>query len=225
MESRSNPAADPAARPGNGTSAPQTPSGASESGPPDLDRDERARLRDRDEEALSRFYDCYFDQVYGYVRRLVRAEHLAEDLTQDIFMHIHRSLESYDPARELRPWVYTIATNKVRDYWRSRSHAESQRVLSVDDERGEALGLAGGEAPDTDIEAEELSSAVAEAVEALPESMRETFVLRYYQGLSFSEIGALVERNEVAVRKRFSRALDELRGSLDDYLAPGEQGV
>ena len=63
----------------------------------------------------------------------------------------------------------------------------------------------------------------AEAIEALPDSMRLTLVLRYYQGLSFAEIGAIVDRNEAAVRKRYSRALEELRNSLGDP-AKGEEG-
>ena len=61
---------------------------------------------------------------------------------------------------------------------------------------------------------------MADAVAALPEMLRQTFVLRYYEGLSFEEIGRMVERNEAAVRKRYSRALGELRDSLA-HLASG----
>ena len=49
-------------------------------------------------------------------------------------MHVYRALPSYDPARDLRPWVFTIATNKVRDHWRSRRHADSQREGTIDGE-------------------------------------------------------------------------------------------
>ena len=174
----------------------------------------RARLTELDPEALQLFFDHYFDRVHGYVRRLVREEHLAEDLTQDVFLHIHRSLARYDPERPLSPWVYTIATNKVRDYWRSRRHQEERRYQSVDAEEGGVEPTARDGGPSADLESSEVSSQVAEAVGELPEVLRSAFVLRFYDGLSFEAIGTIVGRNETAVRKRYSRALKELREAL-----------
>jgi RNA polymerase sigma-70 factor (ECF subfamily) len=188
--------------------------------PDSFPEDRRRALRDREPEALAAFYDGYFDRLYGYIRRMVGQEHLAEDLTQEVFMHILSNLESYDPQRPLRPWVFTIATNKVRDYWRSRRHRSAQREVSLE------LDPTGGWSPSTDLRPEESlvaserSEGIAAAIEALPESMRLTLVLRYYEGLSFAAIAEIVERNEAAVRKRYSRALEELRRSL----GPGGQG-
>ncbi len=68
----------------------------------------RRGLRDRDPEAVAAFYDSYFDRLYGFVRRMVGEDHLAEDLTQDIFMHVVANFESYDPERALRPWVLPV---------------------------------------------------------------------------------------------------------------------
>ena len=70
--------------------------------------DERRRSQARDPAILDHFYSTYFERVYGYVRRLLREEHLAEDVTQHIFMHIHRSLPSYDPERR-GPSELTVA--------------------------------------------------------------------------------------------------------------------
>lgn len=181
---------------------------------PELDLEVRRRLPELDAGALQAFFDHYFDRVYGYLRRLVREDHLAEDLTQDVFLHVHRSLPSYDPERPLSPWVYTIATNKVRDHWRSRRHQEERRILSVDDEENAPVLAAQDGAPAAALESGEVAEKVAEAVAELPEMLRETFVLRFYDGLSFEQIGEIVERNETAVRKRYSRALQELRGTL-----------
>jgi RNA polymerase sigma-70 factor (ECF subfamily) len=186
---------------------------------PDLDPADRTALQGRDSAVLGRFYDVYFDQIYGYVRRLVREEHLAEDLTQDIFMHLYRSMESYDPTRELRPWVFTIATNKVRDHWRSRRHAASRREVAVEDQAGMAEDPQLG--PGEELIGGELADMVAQAIDELPEIMKTTLTLRYYEGLSFAEIGVMVERNEVAVRKRYSRALEELRKRLAPVLEEG----
>ncbi|TDJ66279.1 MAG: RNA polymerase sigma factor [Planctomycetota bacterium] len=185
-----------------------------------LSRQERERLRDCEPEALERFYFVFFDRVYGYVRRLLREEHLAEDVTQDIFMHIQKSLPTYDPSRELRPWVFTIATNKVRDFWRSRRHKEALREVSVDGEKRADVAVSSRRGPVEELESGEVSAAVAQAIEAMPEIMRSTLVMRYYEGLSFEEIGKMVDRNETAIRKRYSRALDELRQRLGQFLGP-----
>lgn len=184
----------------------------------ELSDEERAALAARAPDALERFYELYFDRVYGYVRRLLHEDHLAEDVTQDIFMHLQRAFATYDPSRPLRPWVFTIATNKVRDHWRSRRHRDGLREVSASTEDGADYdgtpAVEGRRGPDEALSATELSDQVAAAIDDLPEIMRTTLVLRYYEGLSFAEIGAMVDRNETAVRKRYSRALDELRTRL-----------
>ena len=182
---------------------------------PELTTEELRLLPERDETALGRFFDVWFDRVYAFVRRMVGDEHLAEDLCQDVFVHVYRAIESYDPARELRPWVFTIATNKVRDYWRSRRHRDSQKESSVERDGGTDYLPAGSGSPDEPLHADERDQRVRAAIEDLPEGMRLTLVLRVYEELSFQEIGRILERNEVAVRKRYSRALEALRSSLD----------
>jgi len=188
----------------------------------DLAPQERERLRARDPEALELFYLRYFDRVYGYVRRLLREEHLAEDVTQEIFMHIHRSLPSYDPGRDLRPWVFTIATNKIRDHWRSRGHRDGLRESAVEEGAGDSYAVSPHRGPTEILEANEVSDLVGRAIDGMPEIMRTTLVLRYFEGLSFAEIGRIVERNETAVRKRYSRALEELRKALGKVLDVGK---
>jgi RNA polymerase sigma-70 factor, ECF subfamily len=181
----------------------------------------RVKLPLRDRVALERFYEFFFDRVYGYVRRMLSEDQLAEDVTQDVFMHIQRSIHTYDPARDPGPWVFTIATNKVRDFWRSRRHKDAQLESSLDDEERRFHAPAKDPGPLPELEREELSRELSRAIDQLPPGMRETLVLRYYEGLSFEEIGTKIGRNETAVRKRYSRALGDLREALAKYIGPG----
>jgi len=178
--------------------------------PPEL----RERLRLAEPAALALFFDTYFDRVYGYIRRFVPDDHLAEDLTQDVFLHVQRSLATYDPGRDPRPWVFTIATNQLRDHWRSRANqsgrGEGAFDLDVVLERLPAPELR----PDSKLSEEELGNQVRSAIDHLPEGMRAAVLLRAFEGLSFEEIGHVLERNEVAARKRYSRALELLREAL-----------
>lgn len=214
------------ARPDDATAPTPTPAGkrpaageSADSFPAHL----RSALRDREAGALATFYDAYFDRLYGYVRRLVGEQHLAEDLTQEIFMHVIERLGSYDPSRALRPWVFTIATNKVRDHWRSRSHQRNRGEVSLELDETGGWARADTPRPDQELAGAERSARIERAIQELPESMRLTLILRYYKQLSFAEIGEIVERNEAAVRKRYSRALEELRQRLSDL--GGEAGA
>ncbi len=185
---------------------------------PELARSVLERLPARDPAALELFFDAYFDRVFGFVRRLVDSESLAEDLTQDIFLQLYQGFPKYDPARELRPWVFTVAANKLRDFWRSRRHRDSLLEQSVDRVDEDGLGLelpAATPRPEDDLEAAEAAESVRAAVDALPEGMRMTVLLRVYEGLSFEEIGRILGRNDIAVRKRYSRALEVLRRAME----------
>jgi RNA polymerase sigma-70 factor (ECF subfamily) len=196
------------------------------------DPDFLRRLCMRDRNALGRFYELFFDRIYGYVRRMLGEDHLAEDVTQEVFVHIQRSIATYDPARELSPWVFTIATNKVRDHWRSRRHHDSLRETSFDGPDADEPGgtrrvdpVDRGRSPLMELESAEMRATLDAAIDALPAGMRETLVLRWFEELSFEEIGKIIERNETAARKRYSRALEELRGALEKRLEAGKGGT
>jgi RNA polymerase sigma factor (sigma-70 family) len=140
---------------------------------------------------------------------MVRDEHESEDMTQEILMNVHRALPGYDPARPLAPWVFTIATNKLRDHWQSRRFQESRRQVHLEDDDAPL------EAPPARAaERGELAARVSEAIARLPESLRVPFWLRWHEELGFDAVAAQLGISEVAARKRYSRALAELRALL-----------
>ena len=168
------------------------------------------RLRLRDPEAMERFFDSHFGLVYARVRRLVPNTHEAEDLTQDIFLNIHRSLPSYDPRRSLGAWVSAIAMNRIRDHWRARGRArESDRI-----DGSSPPPAIHSERPESELEQQECDDEVKQAVYRLPLGMRSVLLLRFYDGLAFPSIARVLKLTPAAARKRYSRALQLLRGSL-----------
>lgn len=178
------------------------------------DRSFEYLLKEREPQALERFFDEWFPLIHGYVRRQVADDHTAEDLTQDIFLNIHRAIESYDPERDLEPWVYRIATNKIRDHWRSRHRRHYNPVDEEDVSYAESNALS-DELPEESLIAGEANHDLRLAVERLPESLRDTVMMRVYEGASFEAIGEALGRNATAVRKRYSRALAALREFVD----------
>lgn len=173
------------------------------------------RVRARDPEALSAFFDRYFDRVYGLAYRLLGERTAAEDATQDVFLKVHRAADRLDPDRDPEPWLRTITTNVCRDLWRSGAHRLARRSSSLDAGPAADAALASrGRTPEGDLLAGERERLVREALAGLPESLREAVVLREYQGLGYDEIARTLGINETAARKRYSRALAELGRKL-----------
>lgn len=178
------------------------------------------QLQAHEPEALTLFFDLYFDRVYSHVRHMVADQQLAEDLTQDVFMNVYRRIGAYDADRDILPWLHTIATNKVRDHWRSRRHADSLRESSIDHEDSALHLPSEADGPQLLMETEEVVSRVRQAVAALPKALRDTVMMRAFEGMPFKQIGEVLNRNEAAVRKRYSRALDLLQARLGSQMAP-----
>lgn len=172
----------------------------------------RAHLPQRDPTAMARLIDVHGPRAYEYLRGLTQDEHIAEDLTQDVFLRVHRALPGYDPECDPGPWILAIARNRLRDYWRSsREPARVDPKEEVELERWHDPR----QAPPESLAYEgELAVLVRAAIDALPARTRITVSLRVYEGLPFDKIAEVVNREEGAVRKRYSRALATLKGAL-----------
>ena len=177
------------------------------------------RVRVRDGAALGAFYDHYFDFVYGLAFRLVGERASAEDVTQDVFMKVHRAAESIDSGRDPAPWLATITANACRDLWRSGAYRMSRagRPTEDDPETGFAL-TPGRNDPQADALAAERERLVQAAIGRLPEVLRVPVVLHDYQGLDHSEIAGMLGIAHSAARKRYSRALVALGSMLRETL-------
>jgi RNA polymerase sigma-70 factor (ECF subfamily) len=170
-----------------------------------------------DEELMERFcggdnqaFDVLFERhcraVHTYLARLVRSSAAAEDLTQATFLSVVRSRGRFRSTTGFRPWLYAIATNAGRDYFR-RTRRET---LS---ERGElpseaATALDDG-APDFGLE-----HTVRAALERIPAQQREVIILNRFEGLSMAEVAVVVGASVAAVKVRAHRGYERLRQLL-----------
>lgn len=174
-----------------------------------LDRETLCRVRDREPAAMNRFFDAYFDRVHAYVTRLLRDATLAEDLTQDAFVRMHGALDRLDPDRDPSPWVFTVVTNTVRDYWRSRLHRTNGMNVSLDDAWDVAANNEQS-SPERDLLRKEAAAQVREALGRLSPADREILLLRSFQNLRTAEVEEILGISADAVRQRYSRAIKRL---------------
>lgn len=176
----------------------------------ELTAEELRRVRARQPEALNAFFECYFDRAFGYVFRLVRDRDEAQDITQVAFMKIHRAVHTLDPDRDPTPWVFTVVSNAVRDFWRSKRHRQSRLDQSI-----EKTVIADGQTAEDELDAREAARVLEQALGELSEKLRSVILLRDYEGLSYAEIAEALGIGEGTARKRHSRALGELREAME----------
>ena len=176
------------------------------------------RVRRRDPDALAAFFEAYFGTVYGLVRRLVGNTALAEDVTQEVFLKVHRALDRLDPGRDPVPWLMAIAHNACRDLWRSGAYRMSRRSATIEEDPGLERRIPADDDPERDVLAKERERLVQAAIMKLPESLRAPVLMHDYQGLGHEEVAAALGIEYAAARKRYSRALRALGKLLKEAL-------
>src|SRR3989304_5065958 len=136
----------------------------------------------------------YEKELYGYLRHYLGDAEMAEDVFQQTFLQVHLKCDQFEAGRKVRPWLYTVATNQAIDYQRrNRRH----RIISLDrrsqgdleGESGSLVELLDGEetGPSEEAEAAEQHGQLRNAIEELPEQMRQVVLLVYFQGLKYRE--------------------------------------
>lgn len=162
--------------------------------------------RGGDPAAFEQLFRRYAERIYAVMLKRGMAPEDARDLVQQTFTRMHQARNDFRAGASVRPWLWTIAYNLMRDSMRRRStryRAEKsmlQQQASTDEDRS-------GIDPET-------RRTLGKAMGALTDSQREVLVLHYYEGMSFAEIGKVMAVKEGAVRVRAHRAYRRLRELL-----------
>jgi RNA polymerase sigma-70 factor (ECF subfamily) len=160
------------------------------------------RAKDGDADAQRFLYLRYADNVYGYVCSIVRDEHEAEDVTQQVFAKLLGSLGRYEPRSvPFSAWILRVAHNTAID------HVRARRPVPVEEVRVP-------EAAD-DGAARERFRDLKVALDALPKEQREVIVLRFLVGLTPREVAERMGRSEDAVNGLQLRGRRRLRREMD----------
>lgn len=154
-----------------------------------------------DGEALTRLMERHSARVHAYLVRTTRSREDADDLLQETWIRVARFARRFDPARRFRTWLYGIATNLGRDFFRHRGRRE--RGL-----REASSHAAAPAAPEASIvERSELRERIA----GLPIRMREVVLLRYFEGMNEAEMSAALGIARGTVKSRLHAAVGRLR--------------
>jgi RNA polymerase sigma-70 factor (ECF subfamily) len=168
-------------------------------------------LKDGRPEAFERLVRDFGDRIFRFVKRLA-GEAAADDLTQEVFIRVHRSIDAYRPEGRFESWLFTIANNLCIDHsrWR-RDHpsAAMQEIVTYEPSRSRG--------PAEEAEDAEIRAALLKAVERLPFEQKQVFLLREEAGLSFKEIAEMTGCPLNTALGRMHYAMEALRKSLKAY--------
>jgi RNA polymerase sigma-70 factor (ECF subfamily) len=161
------------------------------------------RFIDGDKSAMQKLIHRHRNRVYTYILLTVKSQHLAEDIFQDTFVKVIRSLsqDKYRDDGKFLPWVMRIAHNLIIDHFR---RAKQLNVVSNDNYEGDLFNkreLADGTVEDNLVH-EQILNDVRRLVDQLPNEQREVIIMRHYAGLSFKEIA---EQTDVSINTALGR--------------------
>lgn len=175
------------------------------------------------EEIVERYQRLVFHIIYHYVG----ARDVVEDLAQEVFLKVFRSLETFDMRGPLKAWVSRITANTCLDELRRN---RKQKVVTFSDlgsddesrieeffEQFTSQGIL------TEKDVSELFVLLEKLMGRLNDKDKMAFVLRELEGLSYADVAQAMETTEVAVRIRISRSKKKLQNDLEDILLSGKR--
>lgn len=187
----------------------------------DSDESLMLRYKEGDARAFEVLVQRHRKPIFNFVLRFVRDPAAAEDVTQDCFLRVVRSADSYVRDAKFTTWLFTIARNLCVDQSRRQKHRNMASLDAPVGEDGQASRIdfvaSGGPAQDRQAIGNELQQRMAKAIAALPDEQREIFLLREVSDLQFNEIAEVVGISENTVKSRMRYALEKLREALAEY--------
>jgi len=162
---------------------------------------------------LATLVERHHSPLVGFLYRMTGGDHsLAEDLVQETFLRVLRSIHQYQYPRPFKPWLYMIATNLARDYYK---RAETRYVMGSSEDETQFIGEIELRPEDALLLDAEVA-AVVTALHMLPAHQREVIILRYCQELSLAEISEALAIPVGTVKSRVSLGLGRLREMLTE---------
>jgi RNA polymerase sigma-70 factor (ECF subfamily) len=188
------------------------------------------RVRDDDPAAFAELVELYQHRLITVLHHLVGNLEEAEDLAQEVFLRVYRNRKRYHPRAKFSTWLYTIANNLALNALRTR---QRRPAIPLDVRDSGALGPRPAEQlvrdranqPTERMQQKELAGIIQQALASLNERQRVAVVLNKFEDMNYAEIAEVMELTTKAVKSLLSRARENLRLVLKDYIYMDSQAL
>lgn len=168
------------------------------------------KAQNGNKEAFGKIYDIFLDSIYKYIFFRVSNQQIAEDLTSEVFFKTLRNINKYKkkPNMPFSAWLFRIAKNSVIDFYRKKQEVDEMPEEIMDETvRAET---------ERETERHIDKKRILLAMKQLPEMQSHAIALKYFAERSNTEIAAILEKSETAVRILISRGLKKMGDILQD---------
>lgn len=180
-----------------------------------------ARYKEGDRHAFSEIVRRYQDRVYSLAFRWMRDREVAEEVAQDVFLALYRSLVRFRGDSQLSTWIYRVVVNhcKNRKMYRSRRKMDQHEALEGERDDGMERQIpAEGPGTDAALHRQEARRLLDDALAQLDDSQREIIVMRDIHDMAYEEIAELLDLPRGTVKSRLHRARQHLARVLGRHL-------
>ena len=177
-----------------------------------------ARAAEGDSSAFQLLVEQHRSMVYRVAYQFAGNHYDAEDIAQDVFIKVYRSLSRFRQDSQFTSWIYRIAMNACIDHRRRQLSAgatPSGARFNEDAEQQMVNTPEDGPGPETTAYAGELGSVLETAIGRLPHGQRIVFIMRHYEGLKLGEIASALGLAEGTVKRQLHAAVHRLRAVLN----------
>ena len=161
-----------------------------------------------DQQAWEQIVRLHWRKVFNVAYKFVGKHDEAEDLTQDIFLKIFKSLNSFDRRANFQTWLISVSRNLCIDHY--RSVRKERETIDRDIDPGDVTPVSAEISPYAALEARDRVTMLREAMGALPDTLRTAVLLRDIQELTYQEIADQLRLPEGTVKSRINRGRTEL---------------
>lgn len=186
----------------------------------DLDAQLMLRVKAGDEDSFRVLLEKHRNPVIHFVYRMVQDRAVAEELSQEVFLRVYRSRESYEPTARFTTWLFRIATHLALNWLRDRKHERAHQRLDAPRDPAHESGPIAREVSDRKPSVEQRMvyqtrlQEVRDAIALLPEKQRAAVLMHKYEDMEYSQIANVLECSESAVKSLLFRAYESLRAKL-----------
>jgi RNA polymerase sigma-70 factor (ECF subfamily) len=176
------------------------------------------RCAARDEDACAELVSEHQRMVYQLSLNLLNDHNEALDLSQEVFLRVFRTIQTFRGHSSLRTWIYRIVINQARNrqrWWRRRHRSQQVSLDQHIQDHGD-LAETVDSGPDRLVGQKQLADQIRVALDRLPFDQKTAIVLREIDGLSYEEIGFSLGIAVGTVKSRLARAREGLRAQLRD---------
>jgi RNA polymerase sigma-70 factor (ECF subfamily) len=172
-------------------------------------------IRAGDQTAFTALYERYFERVYHFAYARLRQHADAEEVAQETFVAVFRSIDAFVGRSALLSWIYGIAKNTVNNHLR-RTRAQELRIERAESELVRNAHSFDACSPEEHVNYQRCADAVLRSLESVSEWQAEVFALRHFENLPIQEIADRMARSNDAIRSslfRVKRLIVEAVGS------------